>query len=209
MKYASKISILLFSTAIIVTNCNVNSTESKKPKVFELESNIAATVRAKDVVQTGGHIYIFGQAKANADSENFHFYLAEIDLDGKLLWEKIYKNEFDAQASSILAKDGSLLLVGGGIKQSQRGKNLFVIKADYSGKIIWKNNYVFSPDRSHMGGNTGLTATEVMNGYVIGGEGVISRRELGIGASALTKIGFDGHIIWSKALNGYLLYSTT
>lgn len=198
---------------ITISGCDLFKTDENelKPEPIEIKSSIAYSVKATDVFQNEKGIFILGEAKPKGEVQ-LDFYLAQIDSEGNLLWEKMYGREYSEKAYAIIStKDAHLLLVGFSPSPTVNidGDELFVIKVDYSGQIVWENTYAFKLDQGYakFGGNTGRTVIEVSDGYIIGGEGMISHYQSGHEVPALTKVGFDGKEIWSKALSreyGYI-----
>lgn len=99
----------------------------------------------------------------------------------------------------ISTSDNHLLMVGGTPPVNNSGKGMYVVKIEFSGDLTWENSYDFDPDKVKFGDNFGRAVTEVNDGYIVGGGGNLSERNQGYGVPALTKIGFNGNKIWSKA----------
>ena len=194
MRY--RIFFCLVSFFLILSACDVLKPDSSNSKILELRSDISDDVTAKDVVQVEERIFIFGEATVTGEKDQVDFYLAEINAEGELQWEKRYGTHNDEMAAAVMAtSDDHLLLVGG----TQPNRRMYVVKIDYSGNTAWQKSYDFDPDNVGFGGNNGESVTEVNGGYIIGGSGSASEGNQGIGVPALTKITPDGTKIWSKA----------
>lgn len=204
-------SLLAFISIFLVCSCNIFNENAVKKKGIEIPTSTASGVAAMDVLQNEMGIFILGiaQTKEQKDSFRYDFYLACIDQNGRLKWEKTYGNAkgINRPNDMIATSDNHLLLVGYSITKGSVDINshkvMHVVKVDYSGNIIWEKNYPYKYDNGEMGNNSGNAVIEVSDGYIIA-NGKSKKFGSGSGTSALTKISFDGNEIWSKAIGGYV-----
>lgn len=77
-----KLILIVLPILLITSSCDVfnSNPDSDDTDILTLQSEISDNIRAKDVVQASGRIFILGQTYG----ENEDFYLAEIDQQGQL-----------------------------------------------------------------------------------------------------------------------------
>jgi len=94
---------------------------------------------AKTIVQTNnGNIIIAGKVK----SYNEVMWLVRTTEKGKKIWSQIYQNYPVISPESIIeSSDNSIVIAGYNAEHDSMPRNLWVVKLDTLGKIIWEKNY--------------------------------------------------------------------
>lgn len=114
------------------------------------------------------------------------------DAHGIITFERIFGTQFDDGASSFVqTADKGYILVGSTTKQNQNYTDVYVIRTDKYGKVLWSNTY---------GGNYDDGASDVVqtpdSNFVI--VGTSSSFGAGQAQVYLLKIDEDGNKIWEK-----------
>ncbi len=166
-----------------------------------------------DVVETSdGYIMIGSSDSVDVDINNnkggYDFWVVKIDKSGNLLWEKsLGGSEIDEAYQIVKTDDGNFLLVGetrssnSDITSQYGGADVWVVKINNSGNIIWQKNY-------------GGTSFDVARAVVVSNDGNYliagSTRSLDIDVSEnngvndvwVLKIDTKGSILWQKSIGG-------
>ncbi len=144
------------------------------------------------IVTDDGYIYIIGKY-------GYDLILIKADQSGKLLWSKVYKNPEPSHIypNFIVEYNNTSILIGGHIYSSSTSSyNIFVIKIDKEGNILWQKSYSTAEDNSAYGIKLRNDGSVIIRGYV---------NIIGTGNGLLIlSIDRDGNVIWSKAYHkGY------
>ncbi|MCB9285553.1 MAG: T9SS type A sorting domain-containing protein [Lewinellaceae bacterium] len=140
-----------------------------------------------DATQDGGYI-IVGDIRPTA-LDSFDVYLLKIDLHGNLLWSSQFggsgfEQGFDVKATS----DGGFLIVGRQINQQNGDLDIYVVKADATGNLVWEKTF------GGAGDDEGWSAEEVSDGYVVGGNAI--NPNTNSSDIYVLKLNYDGDVIW-------------
>jgi len=150
---------------------------------------------ASSVQQTsdGGYIVAGVTLSFGAGGDIF---LIKTDANGNLQWAKTYGGTFQDGASSVQqTSDGGYIVAGYTVSFGAGESDIFLIKTDASGNIIWAKTY---------GGTFQDGASSVQQtsdgGYIVAGYTV----SFGAGESDIFLIKTDasGNIIWAKTYGG-------
>lgn len=97
--------------------------------------------RGKSIIQTrDGHFVFFGYSWDNGPGR-FDYFLAKINIDGQLLWSKIYGGgHYDEGYRVKELSDGGFGLIGYSKSMGNSGDYLF-LKTDSEGELIWSAAY--------------------------------------------------------------------
>lgn len=165
-----------------------------------------------DVVETtDGYIMVGSSDSTDTDIKgnkgSYDFWVVKINKSGTLLWEKSYGGkEIDEAYQIVPTSDGNFLIVGDTRSSDQDvtaqygGADVWVIKIDADGKLIWQKNY---------GGSSfdaARAVVKVSNGYVVTGSSRSSDQDVtsnkGQNDIWVIKIDEQGKLIWQKSLGG-------
>ncbi len=167
-----------------------------------------------DMIQTpdGGFLLIGDSDSTDVDVNNnnggYDFWVVKISNTGTLIWEKSYGgSEIEKGYHITKTNDNNYIVVGdarstdGDLTNSKGNADVWVLKINDAGNIIWQKNYggtSFDSARS--------VITDTNGGFFITG----SSRSLNIDASSnkgqndvwILKIAENGNLKWQKSLGG-------
>ncbi len=120
--------------------------------------------------------------------------LAKFSSSGNLLWNKVIGGDHDDSGSGLLVdRNGDIVVAGGTTGFGVSGSDVFVIKLNSTGNLIWSKTY---------GGSLNERITTVISsgdgGYLVAGGG----NSFGAGGADthLTKFDNNGNIVWAKTI---------
>ena len=152
--------------------------------------------RASSLIQTndGGYAVISEtQSKGVGEAD---FWLFKLDAQGNLLWEKTFGgNKSDEPSSLLQTRDGSFVIAGETRSYGAGGSDLWLLKLDSQGNLIWDWTY---------GGNSDDSASSLIQtadgGYVVAG----CTYSYGAGGSDfwLLKLDGQGDLLWDRTYGG-------
>ena len=153
------------------------------------------------VHQTDDGGYAIGGFTESFGTGSRNFYLLRTNSFGDILWTKTYGGTSIEAANQIQpTNDGGYIMVGYSFSFGAGNSDIFVIKTDENGEIIWEKTY--GGDLNDLG--LSITLTDE-GGYIICG----GTESFGAGNSdvLVVKINADGDVLWSKTYggNGYEL----
>lgn len=145
------------------------------------------------ILQTRDQGYIVaGFSQVGGVGNNLDLYIVRVDVDGDEVWSKFYNEGFLEHAYDIIpATDGGYIVVGD-IKKTQTDEfDVFLLKINESGEVVWKNQYGGS--NADIGSAVASTSD---GGYIITGR----TKSFGAGEEDvyLIKTDVDGNEEWSQ-----------
>ena len=153
---------------------------------------------ASEVLQTTDNSYVVFGYTDSFGIGNRDMWLIKIDSDGNILWNKTYGGSNDDQGYSIKQTiDGGYILAGVTFTSEYTNKfDIWLIKTDNSGEIIWDKTYGGSEDD-----NAKSIQQTTDGGYIICGETYID----GINKCdiLLLKTDSNGELLWEKIFGSY------
>ncbi len=148
-----------------------------------------------DIIYASDGGYIIAGRSTTAQDENA--YILKIDVNGNLLWDKVYGGTAGENAATIIATpDGGYVFLGSTSSYKTGGAgdyDFYLVKIDASGNMVWQKNYGGSDwDRG------GSIIAAVDGGYLL--SGWTSSPEFGAVARdiLLIKIDDNGNKQWQK-----------
>jgi hypothetical protein len=151
---------------------------------------------AFSVQQTSDGGYILAGRTRSFGAGNFDIFLIKTDAEGNVQWAKTYGGAGDDWASSVQqTSDGGYILAGRTRSFGAGNLDVFLIKTDADGNIIWAKTY---------GGTGDDLAYSVQQtsdgGYIVAGE----TRSFGAGNNDvfLIKTDANGDVQWAKTYGG-------
>jgi|GEM_PF-4045080 len=178
----------------IVIKTNLNG-QIEWIKVYgDTTSNMAI-----DIKETSDGSFIFGGWTMTGG--NYDFWVVKLDSTGNIQWEKRFGGSGDDQVWSVDVASDGYLVVGGTNSFGAGLTDVWVIKLDFNGSIIWQKTYGTSGDDAP----PGAYQEYVARGFVdVDGNFVISSITDGAGHGGtdifVIKLNSsDGSIIWQYA----------
>lgn len=122
-------------------------------------------------------------------------YIAELDLSGKVLWEKMYGSALSQEEllSATETNDGGYALAGYSSPASGNGSDLFVTRINSSGDTLWTHTYVTPTDEE-----TGYSILQLPDkGFLVAGQ---NRTSLPVTArTCVARLDSLGNLQWIKS----------
>ncbi|MCX6675596.1 MAG: immunoglobulin domain-containing protein, partial [Methanothrix sp.] len=145
----------------------------------------------------GGYI-IAGSTKSNG-AGGFDIWLMKADKDGNEIWDRTFGGPKDDKGESVRqTSDGGYILVGATRSSGAGGYDLWVIKTDKDGSIVWDKTFGGRLDDE---GHFVVQTTD--SGYIITGK-ARSFSSDGHNDAWLLKIDSYGNKIWERSFGGPL-----
>lgn len=153
----------------------------------------AASVR---ITADGG--YIIAGSTTRVDQEYSDAFLVKTDGYGQIEWSQWYGLEewSEGFSEAIPTSDGGYLCVGSHTNtQAKDEPNVYVIKTDATGKLVWEKSFGRTPFKPDLGSDIIPTND---GGYLIAGRSTTAQDE----NAYLIKIDANGNLIWDKVYGG-------
>ncbi len=110
-----------------------------------------------------GGFMLVGITKSNRDKRD-EVYVVRIDKEGRQLWQNTYGGRYDETGYDIVADGDGYVIVGFTETDTHGREDLYLLKIDDKGRVIWERNY--GGRSSDVG--YGIARTE--DGYIVVGE---------------------------------------
>ena len=145
--------------------------------------------RIHDILKVDDGYILVGETNELEDG-GFDAYIIKINESGGLVWEKIYGWEFDDRIHAITSAKDGYILVGSTKSNRDKQSEVYVIKLNKEGKLLWQKTYGGRFDEE------GFDVVSADDGFVIAGysESDTNGRE----DVYLIKIDEDGKLLWQK-----------
>jgi hypothetical protein len=138
---------------------------------------------------------IVGKTESYGNGD-FDSYIVKLDKMGKKKWYAAYGGKDDDRASDIIATDDGYLMVGTTESFDNNYKDVYVVKTDKKGKMLWQHTYGGSRD------DEAFAVTKAPdNAYVLVGRSKSFSRRNGFDLY-LMKIDEKGKILWERTYGG-------
>ncbi len=133
---------------------------------------------------------------SNSFSSSNDVYLVKTDGQGNVQWQKTYGgNKLDMGWSVLELKDKGYLLHGCTLSKDTTNQDIYLLRLDLSGNIIWEKTYGSKKDE-----RTTNLLTLADGNYLLIGERII--QDTVDRDSYLLKLDTSGNIIWEKTFGG-------
>lgn len=149
--------------------------------------------QANSVKQTSdGGFVVCGESRSAIKN----MYLLKVDRNGRLEWQRTFGAGNEALCYSVQeAKDGGFLAVGSIMLSSTVGRDVYMVRTDKTGKVIWQKNL------GGKGNREGQSVEPTRDGaYVIVGSTRPATGTQQFEQILLTKIDTDGNQLWERIL---------
>jgi len=118
--------------------------------------------RAEAIIKDDGGYVIAGSTESWGHGDK-DMYLIKTDKSGNRLWHQVYGGEDDDVANDIIATDDGYVIVGTTDSFDLTDKDVYVVKVDKHGKLLWQHLYGGGRD------DVGNAIIEDDDGYVVVG----------------------------------------
>jgi hypothetical protein len=150
---------------------------------------------AYSVQQTSDGGYIVAGGTHSFGAGSYDIFLIKTDADGNIIWAKTYGGTYSDYAYSVQQTSDGGYIVAGGTGSFGAGGDIFLIKTDANGNIIWAKTY---------GGTNYDEAYSVQQtsdgGYIVAG--YTESFGAGYGDIFLIKTDANGNVQWAKTYGG-------
>jgi len=152
-------------------------------RAFESKSMSSKALYSIQQTSDGGYIA--------AGEKEYDFYVVKFDRDGNIEWEKTYGGEYTDCARAIQQTSGGYIVAGWSMSFSNGGKDIYVMKLDKDGTLLWDMFYgkSLSDEEAH-------SILQTPDGGYI----VLGRRIGTPSHTILMKLDKDRNILWKGIL---------
>jgi hypothetical protein len=92
-----------------------------------------------DVEATPDHGFLVAGAAAEAENAPWHLWVAKLDVDGTILWQKAYPASLSGEARALArGAEGTIFVAGVSLAWGIGGCDFWVLHLDPAGRIIWQ-----------------------------------------------------------------------
>ena len=118
------------------------------------------------LAMTDGNFIVAGVTQSFTADMNNDAYLAKVDKDGVIVWEKNYGTATDDNAHSVTtASDGGFVLAGRTTDPINLNYNIFLVKVNSAGGEVWRKTYGASDSTEVVFGIIPTGASDFLVGY--------------------------------------------
>jgi hypothetical protein len=180
----------------VITNIDINLTPqtSNVPQAKSWQRTYGGSKNdgASSIQQTKDGGYIVAGYTKSFGAGGSDVYIIKLDENGNIVWEETYGGRNDDGASSIQqTTDGGYIVAGGTNSYGAGGSDVYIIKLDENGNIVWEKTY---------GGSKNDGASSIQQtkdgGYIVAGW----TRSFGKGDYDvyIIKLDENGDKVWEK-----------
>ena len=150
---------------------------------------------ANGIIYTGDGYLMVGRTETYGHGD-FDAYVVKMDKSGKEQWFHAYGGKDDDEAHDVIALDDGYLIVGSTGSFDLNRDDIYVVRTDKMGKVLWQNTYGGNRD------DEGYAVTKSPDGgFVIVGRSESFSRRNGFDLYLL-KIDAKGKLIWEQSYGG-------
>ena len=124
------------------------------------------SVHPKDLISTSdGSYLVVGEVDSLGSDGDVDIFLLKLNSQGDTLWTMMYGGEFIESGSSVIEVDDGYLIGGQTNSFGSGGNDIYLIKTDFLGTVLWNKVLGSSDDQSV----SSIVQTSD-NGYILGGD---------------------------------------
>jgi len=128
-------------------------------------------------------------------------FLPPLAPDSENYWEIVIGGDNDDSAKSIQPTQDGGYIVAGGTESFGAGGDIWVIKLDRYGNIIWQKSYGSSSGAKAWSIRETYDQNQIADGYIVGG-GLLTCATAACADIWILKLNLDGTIAWQKSYDG-------
>lgn len=138
---------LILFIIICIPACKKESIAPNVPSIgFQKTYGGNADDYAYSGVFLNGELYVVGTTKSQSDP-NGDIYLLKLDLEGNIIFERYYGGLSEEEGYNIITtSDGNLMIIGSTQSQGAGMKDVYILKIDTKGNVLWESVYGGSLD---------------------------------------------------------------
>jgi len=186
--------IRLWGWVLVFLGCSASAVEAQD--LFANSYGGTGTEWAYSLQQTPDGGYILSGPSSTSSAGSYDFWIVKLDAAGAVVWQKTLGGSADDIPNGMLqTADGGYLLAGRTSSYGAGGLDLWVVKLDSSGNVVWQKSY---------GGSGSYDAAYSVRqapdgGYYLAGW----TNSFGTGYEMwLLKLDSSGNSVWQKAYGG-------
>jgi gliding motility-associated-like protein len=146
-----------------------------------------------NIVQVKDSNYVLCSQTKSYGSGGNDIYLIKIDKYGKVIWSRTIGGSADDAAYNIkVLADGGLIVVGQTNSYGKGGLDVFVVRTNDTGGVVWANAYGTSVDDAGFGLKISRDSSILISGYTESNKGDI----------LVLKLDLKGKLSWTRVLGG-------
>ncbi len=190
---------LLFLLSIAIISCKKDPPiPDLKPSEFQKNYGGANDEFGKAVLEyTNGDLFVVASTNSLGAGQK-DIYLIKTDAKGNTIWSKTFGGSGNDEPNEIIkTTDGNLLIIGTTNSYGAGGNDIYLIKIDTSGVLLWQKEYGGAGDEV---GEDIVIASD--GNYLM--NGLTSSFGSGLRDIYLLKINPSGIVIWTKTYGGAL-----
>jgi hypothetical protein len=161
------------------------------------------------IVLTGWTYSKDGDFKRRSNSRSCNIFVIKLNSNGEVIWKKTFGGEWDKGISLSTTEDGGIVVTGttssnnGDFKGMNKGStDIFVIKLNSNGEVIWKKTF----GGSNVDFGHSLTTTSdgglVLTGFTKSNDGDFKGMNKGDVDIFIIKLNSLGNVEWKKTFGG-------
>jgi hypothetical protein len=178
-------------------NINLIKFDSQGNIIWDRTYGGNETEGANAIIQTQeGGFLVAGYSDSNAENANENdVWLLKINANGEREWERFYKtpDSIDEAQGLIETEDGNFLIVGNTTSLSEGNVDIFVMKVNKKGDILWQKKY------GELGGEQAGHVISTSQGFMIVGSKEIPKKRWDMWLLHIDK---QGEILWNQNYGG-------
>lgn len=167
-----------------------------KPTEFQMNYGGTNEDLGKAVIESvNGDIYVAGSTQSYGAGGK-DMYIIKTNSFGDVIWYRTIGGASDDEATEIIAaSDGGLLILGSTASYGAGGTDVFLVKINSSGSLLWQKFFGGTGDES------GEDILQTSDGnYMI--NGVTNSSGSGLRDVYVVKVNASGTLLWSKTYGG-------
>lgn len=163
----------------------------------------------------GGFIFVGSSASNDGDVSGHHgnasigdVWVVKLDASGNIMWQKSYGGSLEDQGSDILEIAGGYIIsavtssTDGDVSGNHGNDDLWVIKIDIAGNLLWQKCYGGSKNEGSGTINATIDGAFLLTSTTNSKDGDVSGTPIGFNDAWILKISTSGAIIWDKCVGG-------
>ncbi|MCQ1538771.1 hypothetical protein FTO68_07210 [Methanocalculus taiwanensis] len=160
---------------------------SSGEKLFEKTIDDERTRAISRIIRTQDSTYAMAGSISDPPNHDSDAYLAQMDKDGTILWERAYGGEhYDSAFDLVEVESGGFAIIGVTTRtETHPDQDIYLIRTDDAGDILFEKSY---GDKYTDSGHS-ISKTRD-GGFIIAGDGAFS----------LIRTDESGSILWTKSL---------
>ena len=166
--------------------------------IFSNTFNDASFDYGRYLIQTSDNEYLVVGSTSLLGDNYSNVLILKVDHTGEQMWRKDYTYSSSDRLNMVIElEDGSLVMAGSSISNTNSSKDLLILKTGSDGNIEWQTSY--GDTRDEIANSIGITSD---GGFIITGE--ITNENTGNSSCYVLKVNNNGEFEWDRSFGGSL-----